>query len=194
MNANLVLGKDLKIFKLTSVQAAQFSGRNSCFSEMLARFGQENMLQEKERYTGYVAVYYSDIMCSVVYMNGHLEKYTDANGVLFAQLYIRNAVEAGTYYRIVSPMYDNVEYDGEGIFQHVWNFNDCNFDGWVKDLQKRHHISSAVSSSAMDCVLKRKLQQALISSRKTLELTEEEYLVLKSYAPDYFRQFFSLVD
>ena len=127
-------------------------------------------------------------------MNGRLEKCTDTNEMFHAQLYIRNAVKSDTHYRIVSSMYDNHEYNGEGIFQLVWNFNDCNFDGWVKDLQKRHYISSVVSSTVIDSVLKRKLQRALISSRKTLDLTEEEYLILKSYAPDYFKQFLSLVD
>jgi hypothetical protein len=191
--ASLVLGKSLKIVKLTPEQAVEFKGGVNSFTELLQKYGNRNILHEYEHYEGYVAVYYSDWKIDVVYMNGCLEKFNDMASLIWAQSHIREAAQAGAYYRITSPMFNNVRYKSEGIFQLVWNFNFCNFEAWAKELQRDNRLEANIDPWDIDASLKEKLQKALVSEKKKLELTDEEYLVLWSYAPDYYKQFFSLM-
>lgn len=192
--ASLILGKSLRVVKLTPIQAAGFDDTSISFDELLEKYGKENLLQEGEYYEGYVAVYYRDWKIDVVYMNGCLEKDNDLDSFIWAQSHIREAVKTGAYYRINPPMFNNVKCFGEGAFQLVWNFNFCNFDGWARDLRIAKRLGIDIIPSDIDASLKEKLQNALTSEEKKVELTDEEYLVLWSYAPDYFRDFFSTVD
>ncbi len=189
-SSSLVLGKELRVIKLSFEQAMRFKSGYCSFEKMVDCYGWENILNEGEYYKGYVAVYYSSWSQCLVDMDGKLCRYTDMASCIWAEPHIKEACASGTLWSVIYPLKDGKTCTG--VFRYVWNFNDCNYDGWVKHLQKSKHLSEETSPEMLDMTIKTKLVNACIA-KVPMEFTDEEIFVVKSYAPDYYKSFFKEV-
>ncbi len=190
--ADLILGKEPRIVKLSFEQAMGFRCHFSSFEEMLEAYGAKNRLPLDEYYDGYVAVYYSSYRQEVVHVNGMLRRCMYSGAMLmWAPYEIKEAATKGELYEVLYPL-DNGEFIS-GLFNYVWTFNDCRFEQWAVYLQKEKLLSEIVNPYEIEVSLKRKLTQLLVN-KEPLECDPIENLVLFSYAPDYFSRFFTKVE
>ncbi len=185
-DASLILGEKLKVVKISFEQAMAFRrNKFSSFEEMAAYYGNQ-ILKEGEFYKGYVALYRS-YKQEVIYLDGILTK-VKSEGIneFFMPYHDIQAAKEGILWKIEYPANRK-----QGSFRYVWNFGDCSFDAWITYLQGLGKLPKEDAEKKSEGI-KEKLIQSLITN-SSAELSDEEFLVVQSYAPDYFRLFFSEV-
>ena len=187
--ADLILGKEPRIVKLSFEQAMGFRCHFSSFEEMLEAYGAKNRLPLDEYYDGYVAVYYSSYRQEVVHVNGMLRRCMYSGAMLmWAPYEIKEAATKGGLYEVLYPL-DNGEFIS-GLFNYVWTFNDCEFERLAAYLQKEKLLSEDINPKEIDVSLKRKLTQSLVD-KKPLIVDYDECELLYTYLLDYFSSFFT---
>jgi hypothetical protein len=123
-------------------------------------------------------------------MRGYLQKVPFRNAEWMHDLTMRSNCKEGYLYEVL------VNLDGGGIsaglWQYVWTFQECSFAEWAKDLQMHRHLNQDHDPEVLDRTIKDKIINGLIGHTE-ISLSDDEDLVLRSYAPDYYRKFFVVV-
>lgn len=166
-------GQEPLIIKLSLAEAMDFAGNFSSFEEMKQKYGTDRLLKKEEEYKGYAAVYYNEYRQDVVFMEGFLKKLPSGYG-------------DGNEYAILRRSKDATL---SGVFLYVWTFRGCTFAQWAEELKKVNRLPQSTTSHLLDATLKDKLVNALLGNY-ALELTDEEFTVLKSYLGEYYKRFF----
>ncbi len=165
-------GQEPLIIKLSLAEAMDFAGNFSSFEEMKQKYGADRLLKKEEEYKGYAAVYYNEYRQDVVFMEGFLKKLPSGYGDGNEYAILRHGKEATL----------------SGVFLYVWTFRGCTFAQWAEELKKVNRLPQSTTSHLLDATLKDKLVNALLGNY-ALELTDEEFTVLKSYLGEYYRRF-----
>lgn len=166
-------GQEPLIIKLSVAEAMDFVGNFSSFEEMKQKYGADRLLKREEEYEGYAAVYYNEYRQDVVFMEGFLKKLPSGYGNSNEYAILRHSKDATL----------------SGVFLYVWTFRGCTFAQWAEELKKVNLLPQSTTSHLLDAALKDKLVNALLGNY-ALELTDEEFTVLKSYLGEYYRRFF----
>ena len=193
-NADLPVVLEIKAVKLTYEQAMTFNEAETyTFAQLLAKYGENQRLQVGEFYDGYVAMTYPWNRAIVAKMLGVLRRVPAevAKECIYNSTMAAN-ITKGEAWQVVYPRKDGGFSDG--AFKYVWSFNGCIFASLVERIKKNEGKLYGVDAKELDATLKRKLAAALLTEDKVVELTDDEDLVLRAYAPDYYRHFFAEVD
>lgn len=192
-NADLPVVSEIKAVKLTYEQAMAFDETEIYTVEQLeAKYGETQMLKVGEFYDGYVAMWYPWYKVIVAKMLGMIRRVPveAAKNCLFNSAMAKN-IQNGQAWQVVYPLKRGVS---SGAFKYVYGFNGCCFAKITEHLKKHQGKLAGVDVKEMDATLKEKLVAALLTEDKVVELTDDEDLVLRAYAPDYYRKFFAVVE
>lgn len=192
-NADLPVVSEVKAVKLTYEQAMTFDEAETYTVEQLvAKYGEAQMLKVGEFYDGYVAMWYPWYKVMVAKMVGMIRRVPveAAKNCFFNSVMAKN-IQNGQAWQVVYPLKRGAS---SGAFKYVWSFNGCCFAKITEHLKRQRGQLAGVDAKKMDATLKEKLVAALLTEDKVVELTDDEDLVLRAYAPDYYRQFFAVVE
>lgn len=193
-NADLPVVSEVKAVKLTYEQAMTFDEAETYTVEQLvAKYGEAQMLKVGEFYDGYVAMHYFWDSVIVAKLLGMICRIPveDADNCFFNSA-LAKSIKNGEAWHVVYPLNDGGTCPG--AFKYVYGFNGCCFAKITKDLKRQQGKLAGVDAQQMDATLKKKLVAALLTEDKVVELTDDEDLVLRAYAPDYYRKFFAVVE
>ena len=192
-NANLPVVSEIKAVKLTYEQAMAFDETGIyTVKQLMAKYGEAQMLKVGEFYDGYVAMHYPWDRVIVAKMIGMIRRVPveNAKDCLFNSTMAKN-IQNGQAWQVVYPLKRGAI---SGAFKYVYGFNGCCFARIAEHLKRHQGKLAGVDANKMDATLKEKLVAALLTEDKVVELTDDEDLVLRAYAPDYYRKFFAVVE
>ena len=162
-----------KAFKLSHEQAMRFNfdDEGANFSQLVEKYGSENMLSEGEHYEGYI------VLCSfpvniLVKIFSYAERVKDAN-LFFAPQSIKMACNNGNLYRICFEHGGKKSYNGG--FRYVWPLG-------VTPFEKVTTCEEAVK-------LRNKLVEACVN-KTSVSISDREETILRQFLGDYFSKFF----
>lgn len=206
-NAEFPVSNEFNAVKLTYDQAMNFSDVASSFSELVAKYGEENILNVGELYEGYVAVYYWTGRVDVVKMSGQIQKIAPAIANTVWDYRLAENIRAGKAWECIYPTREGSIC--MGVFRYVWTFRNCTFAkdiAWtqskLRDVRVRNFYSpeaiacyDRINAEAMDAELKGKIIAALLTEERTVVLEDTEDMILKHYlGSEYYNAFFCEVE
>ena len=206
-NADFPVSNDFNAVKLTCSQAMSFGDEFHSFSELVAKYGENNVLHVGEFYEGYVAVYYWPGRIDVVNVLGQIRKIAPEIANTVCDYRLAENIRAGKAWECVYPTPDGSFC--VGAFRYVWTFKACTFARdivWVQravnDVRVRNTYSpeavacyARINAEEMDAELKEKLVAALLTDKKIAFLSDAEAMVLKHYLGEgYYNAFFCEVE
>ncbi len=194
-NTEFPFGEDFRAVKLSIQEAMAFSGSNvKTFDDLLTRYGANNKLKVGEYYNGYLAIYFWYGRAEVVKMRGHIQRVDPKTPIGGPDYVYRNAVRKGLVWECILSLEGGKT--AQGPCKDVWTFRDCAFANSILRGKKRGQKGyENLDSEVIDKSLKEKLVEALQKEEKSVELTDEENMVLKHYlGEERYKRFFVKVE